>query len=424
MKPTFKTTLFSTLIGATALVGVAGTAAAGGFAVREQSAEGQGASFAGIAAGGSDLSSMFFNPATITLFEGIQSEGNVAAILPYSKAKNGLNTAPGSPPGAPTLPPGTIGSQNSGNIGKFALVPSNYASYQLSDKLFVGFSANSPFGLVTKGDYSWAGASHGTESSLFMLQAGPTVGYKISDMFAVAASIRGVYSSVELFQNAGGAGKAKLAGKDWGMNYSLGVLISPTETTRIGIGYNSGTDLKFKGRLKFSIVPALNQRISAELSTPGTLSVGVRQKVGDKFTALLGFEWADWSKMKNLHAVNAVSGATAAFTDFSWKDSYYYSIGGEYKLTEATTLRAGFAYEDSPVPNSTRGVRIPDADRFWLSIGASHQVNDKFRLSVGFTHIIVKDGKVNLPASASTPGIQATFKQNVNILAISGTYKM
>ena len=43
---------------------------AGGFAIREQSAYGQGTSFAGIAAGGA-LSSMFWNPATITQVRGI-----------------------------------------------------------------------------------------------------------------------------------------------------------------------------------------------------------------------------------------------------------------------------------------------------------------------------------------------------------------
>jgi len=42
---------------------------AGAFALREQSAYGQGSSFAGIAAGGA-LSSMYWNPAAITQFNG------------------------------------------------------------------------------------------------------------------------------------------------------------------------------------------------------------------------------------------------------------------------------------------------------------------------------------------------------------------
>ena len=60
------------------------SAHAGGFSVREQSAEGQGASFAGITAGGKDLSSMFFNPATITQHAGRKFELNVAGIVPQA----------------------------------------------------------------------------------------------------------------------------------------------------------------------------------------------------------------------------------------------------------------------------------------------------------------------------------------------------
>src|SRR5688500_3991992 len=53
------------LVSAAALALLSGSEAqAGGFSIREQSAFGQGSSFAGIAAGGS-LSSMYWNPATL-----------------------------------------------------------------------------------------------------------------------------------------------------------------------------------------------------------------------------------------------------------------------------------------------------------------------------------------------------------------------
>ncbi|MGB6860650.1 MAG: outer membrane protein transport protein, partial [Pseudolabrys sp.] len=56
---------------------------AGSLALREQSAYGQGTSFAGVAAGGA-LSSMFWNPATMTQVPGIQSESVVSGLIPYS----------------------------------------------------------------------------------------------------------------------------------------------------------------------------------------------------------------------------------------------------------------------------------------------------------------------------------------------------
>lgn len=410
MKSTIKTAFMSAMIAGTALVSVASIANAGGFSVREQSAEGQGASFAGIAAGGSDLSSMFFNPATITLHEGIQAEGDAALILPYAKAKNGVTT------------PGGLGGPSSGNIGNFAAVPSNYASYQFSDNLFVGFSANSPFGLVTKGNQTWAGSFHGVRSDLFMIQAGPTVGYKVNDMISFGASIRGVYSRVILTQFTG-ATVAKIKGKDWGVNYSVGMLLSPTDSTRIGVGYNSQTKLKYDG--VFRVGGAVAAPVTAKLTTPGTLTVGLRQEVTDDITLLAGFEWADWSKLKNLTVNHKVFGVPIAPpVVFNWKDSFFYSVGGEYKFSDATTLRAGVAYEKSPVPDATRGVRVPDNDRIWLSIGASHQVNEKLRISAGYSHIFVKDGTVALAPGGGLPGISARFKQSVDIVSISGTYKL
>ena len=63
------------------LLAATADANAGGLAVREQSAWGQGSSFAGVSAGGS-LSAMFWNPATMTQQAGLQSESSLSGILP------------------------------------------------------------------------------------------------------------------------------------------------------------------------------------------------------------------------------------------------------------------------------------------------------------------------------------------------------
>src|SRR5665213_2275797 len=67
---------------AAVLLAAAADANAGGFAIREQSAAGQGASFAGVAAGGA-LSSMFWNPAIITQYNGKTVEQDLAGIVPH-----------------------------------------------------------------------------------------------------------------------------------------------------------------------------------------------------------------------------------------------------------------------------------------------------------------------------------------------------
>ncbi len=79
---------WASLLRATSALGLLAVASAqanaGGFAVHEQSTYGQGTSFAGIAAGGA-LSSMFWNPATMTQFAGKGLEVGASALFPYAK---------------------------------------------------------------------------------------------------------------------------------------------------------------------------------------------------------------------------------------------------------------------------------------------------------------------------------------------------
>ena len=118
--------------GLVALVAVTGAANAGGFAIREESAWGQGASFAGVAAGGSS-SAMFWNPATMTQIPGIQSNSVWSGIMPYA-----ANT------------PGTSMRSRFGGTGDTAndaLVPAAYYTWQFRPDMWFGLSVNSPFGL-------------------------------------------------------------------------------------------------------------------------------------------------------------------------------------------------------------------------------------------------------------------------------------
>ena len=68
-----------------ALISAQGGAQAGAFALREQSATAQGLSFAGAASGSGGLSSMYWNPATITMAPGFQGEFHASAIIPETK---------------------------------------------------------------------------------------------------------------------------------------------------------------------------------------------------------------------------------------------------------------------------------------------------------------------------------------------------
>ena len=60
------------LLAAAAFLASNGPLQASGFQLREQSPSAQGNAFAGVSARGFDIGSMYFNPATLTAFDGFQ----------------------------------------------------------------------------------------------------------------------------------------------------------------------------------------------------------------------------------------------------------------------------------------------------------------------------------------------------------------
>ena len=124
------------------------TAKAGGFAVREQSAYGEGSSFAGMAAPGDSISSMFWNPAAVTTATSMTVEGNVTAVFPKSELD--------VDPSRSTLSAfGITGS--GGNVGEIGIVPATYFAVPLTDEFYFGMSVTAPYGFATTSDAPWVG---------------------------------------------------------------------------------------------------------------------------------------------------------------------------------------------------------------------------------------------------------------------------
>ncbi|MGB4866230.1 MAG: outer membrane protein transport protein, partial [Hyphomicrobium sp.] len=133
-------------IAVTALALTASSASAGGFAPHEQSSVFLGSAFAGSAAGGA-LSSMFWNPAALGQFDGINSDSTYSLVMPDTEI---------TATGGPLFGSGT--SRSSGDIGDTAILPASYFSYQLNDQIVLGMGVNAPFGLTTDGDFGWDGS--------------------------------------------------------------------------------------------------------------------------------------------------------------------------------------------------------------------------------------------------------------------------
>ncbi len=414
----------------------AGAAFAGGFALREQSAYYQGLSFAGNGTTGPSISSVFWNPATITgARDGLTVEAHNSFIIPKGEIKGthtqGANTLGAGIPAAPITT-----AIDTGDIASDAWVGSTYIAYKLSDSTFLGFGFNAPFGLSTKVENpNWAGAGYNRSSKVFSLNANPMVGYKINDMVSVAVGAQIQYIDVRLTNSAANPafvpGSSILSGDSLSVGFTAGVTVKPMEGTEIGVGFRSAVMHNLSGTVGLPVasgaLAAGTYGITTKLITPETVTISAKQRITDSFRVLGTFEWTNWSRLEAPKVVLDLNNSVLTSLPFNYKDGYFVALGGEYDFNDKITLRAGAAYEWSPIDTAIRSARLPDNDRIWVSAGGSYTFNDSLSFDVGYTHIFGTDTDINIVSGhqdfSSTKGsLVGDVESSVDILTASLRY--
>jgi len=60
----------------------------------------------------------------------------------------------------------------------------------------------------------------------------------------------------------------------------------------------------------------------------------------------------------------------------NWHDSIRVAVGATYRLNPATELRAGIAYDQSPIPSAFRSADLPSADKILIGVGVTQRITD------------------------------------------------
>ncbi|OGW47085.1 MAG: hypothetical protein A2Y66_06435 [Nitrospirae bacterium RBG_13_41_22] len=432
------------LIGACIFLISAGSALGAGFALVEQSVSGLGNAFAGGAAGAEDATTIFYNPAGMTLLSDQQFILGAHVIIPSLKFDNKDSTH---------VLQGATGKQlsggNGGDGGVTKLVPNLYYSKKLSDRFVMGIGINVPFGLATKYDDTWVGRYHAVESDVLTININPSLAYKVNDHLSIGAGFSTQYMKAKLSQaidfgtiafvqlgaptaTALGLGPqssdgfASMEGDSWGYGFNLGVLYEFTKTTRIGTAYRSRIKQSLKGDIDYSDVPSAfssafrDQDVKADIIFPESLSVSFFHQFNPQWMVMADFTWTNWKVFNDLEIVDN-QGNVVSTTTYDWQDSYRYSLGVTYVPNNYLTLRAGTAYDTSAVPNAQlRTPRIPDEDRIWLALGAGYKLSNKVSFDLGYAHLFINDPKIDKDPTgddAIRGGLKGTYDAHTDILS-------
>ncbi|WP_367874940.1 OmpP1/FadL family transporter [Luteolibacter sp. Populi] len=389
---------------------------AAGFQLHERSASGLGRAFSGEAAFADDASVIASNPAAMTL---LQDEWSFAigasAIFPEVEVSGSF--APPAP-----APAGTRVPAHGGNVAGDAYIPYFYLTKRLNDHLVLGFGSYTTFGLQTNYPTGFSASSLADHSQLISFNLNPSLAWQISEQWSLGIGFDALYADGRLTASLPSTlPLLDLAGNDWGYGFNAGVLFRPTEHTRFGLHYRSAIDLELEGRA-VSVIPAFNGPTALAVELPDSVEFSAVHDMGN-WSIHGDVMWTNWSKFKELAPFIIGAPAQPPATPENWDDSWRFALGTTWRATETWTFRAGLAYDLSPVPEANLTLRIPDADRLWLTVGFSWAFTPCWTLDAGYAHIFADDVLIREGSAAiGTFRGEATGSGDVVSLGLSARF--
>lgn len=359
------------------------TASAAGFQLTEQSSLGAGRAYAGAGIVGDDLSAVHYNPAGMTLLPGTQMQAGSVWIEVNAEYE------------------GNHGSSENGRY-KGQAIPAGYITHQLTDDVWLGLGLTVPFGMGTDYGKDWERAERGYTSTILTFDINPNVAWKVNDFLSVGGGISLQYAKAKLgaslsHPQRGDVSYGKINADSWDWGWNIGAMFSPTETVRLGLSYRSSITHDAEGDFDYAPSGVAAARLTATtfnskatVKTPDTVMFTTTWEATDNLRLSTLIRWAKWSNFKTLTIKNDtnISLLASQSYDNDWEDTWLFSVGADYKLSDAWTVRGGVAYEKDPVgDNSKRMAVIPDTDRLWLSCGATWNASKNFQIDGGFSYL-------------------------------------
>lgn len=433
-------------------------AQAGSFQLPTDNAAGWARANAGGSLFANDPTAAYNNPAAMAFFDAPVLQVTATGIRPSAKFEGSFTDVAGRP----------VSGNNPDGFGKFIPFPNIAFAAPVTDRLTIGGSLTVPFGLVSEYNPTWQGRYFGTKTSLQSIAVSLSAGFKVTDQFSVGVGVVGQRTKAQLNTVLDTTGTAAaLYGalgapspygppqgadeqlnvdlKNTAVGYFAGFEYKPTTADSIGLSYHSrinqtlgGNYAIYGGAMGKALIvggpllaptaglPMLNPDggpAAATLDTPAFASLDWVHAFNDRFTLAGSIKWTGWSSFKTLSLKS--DGQTLVSLPEQYKNSWVYAVGGDYKLSDQWTLRAGVGFDESPTNIVSRDPRIPDGNRRLLGFGFGYQATNQLAVDFGYQHQFVSDADVQMTNQLGLGAghMDGKFKDHGDVLSLTGTYK-
>ncbi|MFQ6370591.1 OmpP1/FadL family transporter [Shewanella sp. YIC-542] len=375
---------------------------AAGFQLNSQSASGMGRAFAGDAVIADNASVLSRNPAAMALFD----RPTLSAGLTYVDIQVDVKDV--------NFAGGQIDLGGIEDAGSTKLIPNFYYVHPLNDKWAVGVAAFSNFGTGTDTSSLLNGASIAPydligKTEVTTVTLNTSVSYRVNDMLSIGAGLDTIYGKGKLTRDAGNIPLVNVDADGMGFGGIVGATLELNPQHRFGLSYRFSPTVTVKGDINVinnQELPGLGtQQLAIDFNKLEVPLADIAQFAGyhqltERFALHYTAQYTFWGHFDQITTkqgtatiasgdyagVQAATDVTAPLKKYHWKNSWLFSLGGTYQLSDALALRAGYMF-DNGVVDELSSLSIPDSDRHWYTVGASYQLSDAMTIDLGVAQV-------------------------------------
>ncbi len=265
----------------------------------------------------------------------------------------------------------------------------------------------------------WVGRYSAQQVFFFAVDLNPSVAYRINKWLSVGAGATLEYLNLQqsvalpIVKNIID-GQIKVSLASFAPGFNLGVMLTPFNSTRIGLTYRSQIVHHLHGNGTFLRINA-NPDTSTKMVMTSNIILSAAQDLSNQFTLLGELGWADWSSMQD-SIVNVAN--FTAITPLRWNDTYRFGLGGQFKFNPCLLFQLGASYDTSPTTASRRLPVLP-MDR-QIRIGAGVMYTMIKQVTLGFSYEYINFGNASINNTSSVGVLSGSYSRNyANIAQVS-----
>jgi long-chain fatty acid transport protein len=278
-------------------------------------------------------------------------------------------------------------------------LPNLFVSAPLKqDQWALGLGVTTPYGLAVEWEQGPTspltyGAPYQTD--LVTVNVNPSMAVRLLPNLSLGFGLNLMTSEVELRQRypwfvfPGSTGtepdgdlRVKGDGLGWGAN--VGVTWEVVPGHRLAVTCRSPMSIDYAGTTRISNVTPVaagflgvtpESDFRTEIKYPTIVGAGYGVDVSDRVRLEINGEWLQFSRFQTFPVDvgnnNVLLPTTGLRQD--WKDTFTAGVAGDWRFAEDWTVRAGYQFYESPVPDETLSPSIPDANQHVATVGLAWQ---------------------------------------------------